>query len=88
MIVLAVKNDDLRYCHSDIRLHMSVVTFLQLYELLGYAFKFTRCIEGENSFQHKTACHWIKQLDDVYIEFEKTFNGDNYLSTVLRTYFD
>lgn len=86
MKILAVKNDDVRYCHSDIRLHMSVVSFLQLYGLFDYAVKFTRLIEGEDSREYKAACHWKKQFDNVYIEFGKTFNGSNYVRSVLRTF--
>ena len=81
-------SEELRNCHSDVRLHLSVHTLLQLRYMLTFAVKFARLIEGENSTLFKTANYWLSQLDDVYSSFEKSFNGDNCVVCVLHTYFD
>ncbi len=86
--ILAVKNDDVRYCHSDIQLHMSGNSLSQLRYMISFACKFARLIEGKTSFEFKTANHWQTQLDNVYCDYEKTYGSNNPIVSVLRTYYD
>lgn len=81
--------DELRNCHSDIKLNMSVNTLCQLRMMLSCAEKFTRLIDGENSTEHLIAKHWSSQLFNAYTKFEKTFSSDNSetIECVMHTFF-
>lgn len=86
------KSDDVRYCHSDIRLNMSVVTLYQLQQMIALALRFARMVEGENSFEFKTALHWKNQLKSACDLFDSSNSSNSDIVTpispIMRTFYD
>lgn len=86
--MLSVKSDVVRYCHSDVQLHLSGCTLSQLLYMISFAVKFARLINGENSTEFKTANHWYAQLKSAFSDYEKSFKDNCSVVCVLHTYFD
>ena len=81
-------SDVCRYCHSDIQLHMSGVTFAQLRTLVDYSLKFARMVESEDSYEFRRSAYWQKILSDVYSDYSKSFRNNEPVIRVLRSYVD
>ena len=81
-------SDVCRYCHSDIQLHMSGVTFAQLRTLVDYSLKFARMVESEDSYEFRRSSYWQKILTDVYTDYTQAFPNNEPVKYTLRTFHD